>query len=113
MTTLAEQKCVPCQGGVEPLRGEDLNQRARQLGQGWRVIEGKKIEKTWSFDDFAETWDFVRQVAELAEEQNHHPDVHFTYGKATITLWTHKIDGLHGNDFIMAAKIDQIRPVER
>jgi 4a-hydroxytetrahydrobiopterin dehydratase len=111
MTTLAEQKCIPCQGGVEPLRGEDLRQRTSQLGQGWDVVEGKSIEKTWSFDNFAETWGFVSQVAELAREQDHHPDVYFTYGKATITLWTHKIDGLHDNDFIMAAKIDRIQPI--
>lgn len=112
MTTLAEQTCVPCRGGVEPLTGEALRRRAGQLPQGWDLIEERKIEKTWSFENFAQTWNFVSQVAELAEEQNHHPYICFTYGKATITLWTHKIDGLHDNDFIMAAKIEDLKAPE-
>ena len=108
MTTLAEQTCVPCQGGVKPLEGVELRERVGQLAQGWDLVEDRRIEKTWSFDNFAQTWNFVSQVAELAEEQDHHPDVCFSYGKATVTLWTHKIDGLHENDFIMAAKIEEL-----
>ena len=107
MTMLAEQKCVPCQGGVAPLKGEHLTQRMDQLGPGWNLIDDKNIEKTWSFDDFGKTWNFVSQVAELAEEENHHPYVCFTYGQATVTLWTHKIDGLTESDFIFAAKVEE------
>jgi 4a-hydroxytetrahydrobiopterin dehydratase len=76
------------------------------LGAGWMVIDGKRLEKEYDFEDFQQALDFVNRVAAVAEEEGHHPDIHLTYGKATVTLWTHKIKGLHENDFIMAAKID-------
>jgi 4a-hydroxytetrahydrobiopterin dehydratase len=109
MTTLAEKKCTPCQGGVEPLHGEELRQRAEQLGPGWQIVEGKRLEKSFKFEDFRQALNFVNRVGEVAEEENHHPDVYLAYGQAKITLWTHKIGGLHDNDFILAAKIDQLQ----
>ena len=108
MTTDAEKKCTPCQGGVEPLKSDQIKQRMSELSAGWRAIDDKRIEKEWSFKNFQQTWNFVCEVAELAEEEDHHPTVCFTYGQATVTLWTHKIDGLHDNDFILAAKIDRL-----
>jgi len=108
MTKLAEKKCTPCQGGVAPLKGDDLKRHAGQLGPGWEIVEEAHLEKTFKFDDFRHALDFVNRVGEVAEEENHHPDINLTYGKATITLWTHKINGLHENDFILAAKIDQL-----
>jgi 4a-hydroxytetrahydrobiopterin dehydratase len=108
MTTLAEKKCTPCRGGVEPLKGDALQERAKELGPGWEVKDQKRLVKEFSFGDFREALDFVNEVGELAEEENHHPDIYFTYGKARISLSTHKIDGLHDNDFILAAKIDEL-----
>ena len=108
MSTATQQHCTPCEKGAKPLQGEVLEQLIDQLGEGWAVVEGKKLQKQYQFDDFKQAWSFVDLVAELAEEENHHPNIEFTWGKATITLWTHKIDGLHENDFIMAAKIDEL-----
>ena len=108
MATLAERKCTPCQGGVEPLKGEQLTQRMKVLEPGWRIVDEKRLEGEFSFKDFRQSLDFVNRVGELAEAEGHHPDLYLAYGKVRITLWTHKIGGLHDNDFILAAKIDRL-----
>jgi 4a-hydroxytetrahydrobiopterin dehydratase len=80
----------------------------RQLGGGWRVVEEHHLEKEFAFKDFREALAFTNQVGELAEANNHHPDIYLTWGKVRITLWTHKIDGLTESDFVLAAKVDGI-----
>jgi 4a-hydroxytetrahydrobiopterin dehydratase len=72
------------------------------------VVDGHHLEREFRFDDFRQALDFVNEVGELAEEQGHHPDIYLSYGKAKVQLWTHKIKGLHENDFILAAKIDAL-----
>lgn len=104
---LSEKQCVPCEGGVEPLKGEQLDQLQRELGEGWRVIDEHHLEKEWTFNTYLEGVNFVNEVAEIADEQNHHPDIYLGYGKVRLQLWTHKIGGLSENDFIVAAKIEQ------
>ena len=106
---LADKKCVPCRGGVAPLKGVEL-EAFRKLVPGWTVVSQHHITRSFSFPDFQQALDFVNRVGALAEEQGHHPDILLAWGKAEITLWTHKIDGLTESDFIMAAKIDRIRP---
>jgi 4a-hydroxytetrahydrobiopterin dehydratase len=106
MSPVAEQHCVPCASGGRPLKGEALEQWVDRWGEGWMVIDGKRLEKKYTFGDFHQALDFVNRVGAVAEEKSHHPDIYLTYGKAMITLWTHQIKGLHENDFIMAAKID-------
>jgi len=108
MAELAEKHCIPCEKGAEPLKGDDIRQRMGQLNPDWHVVNEHHLEREFSFDDFRDTLDFVDEVGELAEEEQHHPDICFGYGKAKIDLWTHKIDGLHENDFILAAKIDRL-----
>lgn len=108
MTTLAEKKCTPCQGGFKPLKGDSLKQRVQVLDPGWKVVDEHHLERTFTFADFRAALDFVNRVGDVAEEEGHHPGIHLTYGKATVALWTHKIDGLHDNDFILAAKIDRL-----
>ena len=108
MSTTAQRHCTPCERGAKPLQSEALEKYVDQLGEDWAVVDGKRLQKEFHFNDFKETWAFVDLVAELAEEENHHPNIEFTWGRATITLWTHKIDGLHENDFIMAARIDEL-----
>ncbi len=108
MAALAEKHCIPCEKGAKPLKGEQIEQQKEQLGPEWRVVDEHHLEREFSFDDFRQTLDFVNKVGELAEEEGHHPDICFGYGNAKIDLWTHKIDGLHENDFILAAKIDQL-----
>jgi 4a-hydroxytetrahydrobiopterin dehydratase len=106
MSELATKTCVPCRGGVPPLKGTDLDNLARQV-RGWRVVNQHHITKTFEFRDFKTALDFVNRAGAIAEEQGHHPDIFLTWGKVEIKIWTHKIDGLTESDFILAAKIDQ------
>lgn len=107
MPELAERQCVPCRGGVPPLTAEEIRPLIADL-RGWQVINGHHLQKAYSFKNFRETLDFINRVGELAEEQGHHPDICFGWGKADITIWTHKIDGLTESDFVLAAKIDRL-----
>jgi 4a-hydroxytetrahydrobiopterin dehydratase len=110
MPSLASKTCVPCRGGVPALKGKELDEVYRQLPQStnWKIVNEHHISRTFTFPDFKQALDFVNRVGTLAEEQGHHPDILLTWGKAEITLWTHKVDGLSESDFIMAAKIDQL-----
>jgi 4a-hydroxytetrahydrobiopterin dehydratase len=92
---------------VPPLKGEELAALEKQV-DGWNVIEEHHITKVFKFTDFREALKFVNQVGNLAEEQGHHPDIFLAWGKAEITTWTHKINGLTESDFILAAKINQL-----
>lgn len=105
---LANEKCVPCRGGVPPLRGDDLRQLEDTLGGGWQVVDGHHLEKTFIFRDFASALAFTNRIGAIAEEQGHHPDIHLAWGKVGVTIWTHKIDGLSRSDFVLAAKIDRV-----
>lgn len=103
-------KCVPCRGGVPPLTNTEINQYYKQL-QSWAVVEKdgiKRLEKSFAFKNFAEALAFTNKVGEIAENEGHHPDILTEWGKVTVSWWTHKINGLHKNDFIMAAKIDAL-----
>jgi 4a-hydroxytetrahydrobiopterin dehydratase len=107
MSDLASKPCIPCRGGVPPLKGEALASLHRQV-DGWQVVEEHHITKLFKFPDFRQALAFVNQVGELAEEQGHHPNIYLAWGKVEITIWTHKIDGLTESDFILAAKIDRL-----
>lgn len=110
MSDLANQKCVPCKGGVQPLDEAALATLLERLGQdgnGWRVVGGHHLEKEYAFPDFVSALGFVNRVGAVAEEEGHHPDLYLTWGKVRITLWTHSIDGLTESDFVLAAKADR------
>jgi len=111
MSTLAGKTCVPCKGGVAPLKGAELHSFSHQL-PNWNVVNELHVTRTFTFPDFKQALDFVNRVGAVAEEQGHHPDILLTWGKVEITLWTHKIGGLTESDFIMAAKIDQLHRTE-
>jgi len=104
---LSDKTCVPCTTDVPALEGEELAGLHRQL-QGWELVEGHHLRKSFRFGDFREALEFVNRVGELAEEQGHHPDVGFGWGWAEIRVFTHRIDGLSENDFILAAKVDAL-----
>lgn len=106
---LADKQCIPCRGGVPPLKGNEL-QEIHQRVPGWTVVNEHHIRREVRFPDFKQALDFVNRVGAIAEEQGHHPDILLAWGKVDITLWTHKIDGLTESDFIMAAKIDRVSP---
>ena len=107
MSQLAQKKCTPCREGTPPVKGEKLKELLSQL-KGWTVVDEHHLTRTYKFKDFSDALDFVNEVGAIAEEEDHHPDLHLSWGKVAIELWTHKIGGLSESDFILAAKIDQI-----
>ena len=108
MSDLASKQCVPCRGGVSPLAGDELVTYQQQLGGGWQVVDEHHLEREYRFADFRQALDFTLRVGEMAEEQDHHPDIFLTWGLVKVTIWTHKIDGLTESDFVFAAKAGQL-----
>jgi len=106
MSELAKKECVPCRGGVPPVKGEELAALHRALGDAWQIVDEHHLEREYRFDDFRQALDFTSKVGEMAEEQQHHPDILLTWGLVKVTIWTHKIDGLTESDFVFAAKAD-------
>lgn len=107
MSSLTKKKCVPCEGGIPPLVEGEIEKNLSEIKE-WHAIDNHHIEKETTFPDFKSALSFVNKVGELAERENHHPNICFTWGKVEITIFTHKINGLHENDFILAAKIDEL-----
>jgi 4a-hydroxytetrahydrobiopterin dehydratase len=106
MSELAARSCVPCKGGVPPLKGEEIKPLISQL-EGWAVVDGHHLAKTYKFPDFVTALKFVNRVGEIAEKEWHHPDMYLAWGKVRVEIWTHKINGLTESDFVFAAKTDQ------
>jgi len=106
MSDLAKKECVPCKGGILPLREPEVSELLAELGEGWRVVEEHHLEKEYRFKDFRTALAFTNRVGELAEAQGHHPDIYLAWGKVRLVIWTHKINGLTESDFIFAAKAD-------
>jgi 4a-hydroxytetrahydrobiopterin dehydratase len=111
MASLADKTCVPCKGGVPPLKGKELAQIHHQLPEfaDWNIVDEHHLVRSYKFPDFKSALAFVNRVGEIAEEQGHHPDILLGWGKAEITTWTHAVDGLTESDFILAAKIDRLQ----
>ncbi len=109
MSELAKLECVPCSGGVPPLKGKELEDLLEKLGGGWRVVDGHHLEKEYSFRNFRDALAFTVRVGEMADAQGHHPDIYLAWGKVTLTVWTHRIDGLTESDFVFAAKADALQ----
>lgn len=107
MVKLEDKKCVPCEVGGIPLIRSEIQDYLKDI-DGWQNIDDKKIQKEFKFKNFVQAMDFANKITEIAENQGHHPTLTISWGKALVTLFTHKINGLHENDFIMAAKIDKI-----
>jgi len=105
---LSKKKCIPCEGGIAPLDTKEVAEYRKQIQADWKITENKKISREYSFVNYKHTMDFVNKVANLAEKEGHHPVMHVHYGKVFIELWTHSIDGLSENDFIMAFKIERL-----
>lgn len=105
---LVHSKCQPCEKGVPPLTGNELESYKQDTNFRWDIVDDKKIVRDFNFENYTQTIKFVNKVAYLAEDEGHHPVLHVYFSKVTVELWTHAIDGLSDNDFIMAAKIDEI-----
>ena len=110
MAILNELRCTVCRQGDTPLDQSQIEDLLSQIPEWILFIEdgSKKIRRRFGFNDFSSAMEFSRKVGVLAEQEGHHPDIHTGWGYATIIWWTHKIEGLHKNDFIMAAKTDEI-----
>ncbi|GAB4184109.1 MAG: 4a-hydroxytetrahydrobiopterin dehydratase [Calditrichia bacterium] len=108
MSQLAAKKCIPCQGGVSPLKGDELKNFMEQLGNNWTVVDEHHLYKEFTFKDFMEALEYTNKIGHLAEAEGHHPDILLSWGKVAVIIYTHKIDGLTESDFILAAKIDQL-----
>jgi len=110
MTTLVEFKCIPCRGGEPTVTDEEMQSLAPQVPE-WQVVERegiKRLERAFKFKNFAQALQFTDRVGQLAEAEGHHPTIVTEWGRVTVTWWTHKIKGLHRNDFIMAARTDRL-----
>src|SRR5690625_3037025 len=108
MDKLADKTCTACQEGTSPLEGKGLETFSSQLAKGWHVVHEHHLEKEFHFNDFKEGLAFTNKVGLLAENEGHHPDIQLSWGRVRIVLWTHKINGLSENDFILATKIDRL-----
>jgi 4a-hydroxytetrahydrobiopterin dehydratase len=104
---LATKHCKPCEGEGDALEPDRVKQLHQKLDSNWELIENHHIEKEFAFDGYEPAVKFTNEVAHLAMEEDHHPDLLLTYGKVKVTLWTHKAGGLTENDFVMAAKIEE------
>jgi 4a-hydroxytetrahydrobiopterin dehydratase len=104
--SLAQKHCIPCKGGIPPLRGEELEKLSAQLPD-WKVNDAHHLTKTFTFPDFKTALAFVNRAGAVAEAEGHHPDLLLTWGRVDVKTYTHKVDGLTEGDFILAAKIDQ------
>ena len=105
---LTQEKCKPCEGGVKPYDAEHIEKRLADLTTPWEVVNNHSIKHEFIFKDFNEAMAFINKVAVLAEAEGHHPDIHCFWNKVILELWTHAIDGLSINDFILARKIENL-----
>jgi 4a-hydroxytetrahydrobiopterin dehydratase len=105
--SLADNKCIPCRGGVPALTAEKIAPLMAQLN-GWQLEDNKKLIKHYPFKNFLDAMGFANAITPVAEAEGHHPDLYVRWGEVRVFLWTHKIDGLTENDFFMAAKIDRV-----
>ncbi len=107
MSDLANKSCIPCSGGVPKLQEDEIAKLHPQVSD-WEVVLGHHLRRVFAFDDFVGALGFVNRIGEVAEAENHHPNISFTWGRVEVEVWTHKIDGLAEGDFVLAAKIDQL-----
>ena len=104
---LIQRNCVPCRGGIPPLKGEAIQGLLQEVS-AWEAVQEHHLVKSFRFKNFKTALDFVNEVGELSEREWHHPDLALAWGRVDVKVYTHKIDGLSDNDFILAAKIDRL-----
>ena len=111
MSELTKEQCVPCRGDEPALERDEINEMMKHIDDEWDVTErggAPRLRRKFSFKGFQPPLDFTVEVGRIAEEQGHHPRIVTQWGSVTVDWWTHKIDGLHNNDFIMAARTDEL-----
>lgn len=105
---LKNKKCLPCEGGIKKLDYSEIQEKIKQINPKWALNRENHLLRKFNFINFRHTMDFVNEVAILAEDEGHHPDLFISYATCIVELWTHAIGGLSENDFILAAKIDEL-----
>ena len=106
MTRLEQKQCIPCKGGTPPLTATEQAPLLAELGGGWAVVEDHHLTCAYKLRNFRTALDFTNDVGQIAELQNHHPDILLAWGRVEVSIWTHKIDGLTESDLIFAAKVE-------
>jgi len=104
---LADQKCIPCRGDVPPLGTDQAGGLVEKLGRGWFLNDDGHLERLYTFGNFNQAMTLANAVAEIADNEDHHPDIYIAWGQCKVEIWTHKIDGLTESDFFFAAKVDR------
>ena len=107
--SLENKSCVPCSGGVPPLNKDEIEKFRNQVGHSWNVNAQGHLHKEFTFKDFMGAMNLANKIAVIAEKEGHHPDITIAWGKCSVEIWTHKINGLTESDFILAAKIDHLK----
>ena len=105
---LNKKTCIPCQGGIPPLNSEEISKYLNDINENWINLINVKISRTFNFNNYLDALNFVNKIAYLSEDEGHHPHVHLNFKNVEVIIFTHKINGLHENDFILAAKCDDI-----
>jgi 4a-hydroxytetrahydrobiopterin dehydratase len=108
MPDIAAKICEPCSAGTPVLRGERLETLLREIRSEWRLVDEHHLEREYRFKNFRDALAFTNRIGDIAEAIGHHPEIQLTWGKVRVRLWTHKIDGLSENDFVLAARIDEL-----
>lgn len=106
--SLADKNCTPCEEGGDPMDSEQVEEYLDKVNTDWELMNSKKIFRSFDFADYEEVMKFVNKVADLADQEGHHPDMHVSYDEVVVEIWTHAVGGLTENDFILAKKIDSI-----
>jgi 4a-hydroxytetrahydrobiopterin dehydratase len=105
---LKDRRCVPLPEGAPALDASTQQLLLGELAPGWEIVEGKKLRRTLRFPDFASALELVVAVGHMSDAEDHHPEIWFTWGRVTLEIWTHTVNGLSDNDFVWAAKADEI-----
>jgi 4a-hydroxytetrahydrobiopterin dehydratase len=108
MSSLADEPCEACTSDDDPLTSEEYAEYLPDLSDAWEVVDDHHLYADYEFEDFRDALEFTYEIGELAEEEWHHPDIALAWGQVEVEMWTHKIDGLHKTDFVMAARMDRI-----
>jgi len=108
MISLVEKRCIPCQGGIPPMARESAEALLKSCPDWDLIDDAGKLARTFRFDNFIAAQEFSNRVGEISEAENHHPVISYSWGWCRVVFYTHKIDGLHENDFIMAARVNAI-----
>ena len=105
---LSEKRCIPCEGGMPAFTKQQIIKYSTRIHKAWKTIDNTKLRREFKFKNFVQTMGFVNKVALIAQAEDHHPDMQVSYSKVIVELWTHAVNGLSENDFILAAKIDEL-----